>query len=263
MMASAVADRLQNGVLGLDQRCNCAIFPFMTNMKSLPRGYRALVLGVSGGIGGAFASALSADPGCALALGLSRSGDGVDVTSDTSMATAARQVSQQLAGAPLDLIICATGALQIDGRGPEKALARVTPEVMAAQFALNAIGPAMVFKHFAPLLPRRDRGLVGVLTARVGSISDNRLGGWLSYRAAKAAANQVIRTAAIELSRTRPGAVALALHPGTVATGLTADYRADRVILTPQDSVARLLAILDAAQDTGRFFAHDGAEVAW
>lgn len=232
-------------------------------MTSLPRGYRALVIGASGGIGGAFLSALTADPGCGGAVGLSRSGDGIDVTSDADMAAAAARLRDLLAGAPLDLIICATGALQIDGHAPEKALARVTPAAMAAQFALNAIGPAMVFKHFAPLLPRRGRGLIGVLTARVGSIGDNGLGGWLSYRAAKAAANQVIRTAAVELSRTRPGTVALALHPGTVATGLTADYREGRTILTPRDSAARLLAILDAAQDTGRFYAHDGAEVPW
>ena len=143
----------------------------------------------------------------------------------TAHACAAAGLKDRLDGAPLHLILCATGALQIGGHAPEKALARVQPAAMVAQFALNAIGPAMVFKHMAPLLPRRDRGLIGVLSARVGSIGDNRLGGWLSYRAAKAAANQVIRTSAIELGRTRPGAVALALHPGTVATDLTRAHR--------------------------------------
>jgi NAD(P)-dependent dehydrogenase (short-subunit alcohol dehydrogenase family) len=228
-------------------------------MNSLPDGYRALVLGASGGIGGAMLAALAADPRCAAAIGLSRRGDGVDVTSDTAMGDAAGR----LAGAPLHLIVHAAGALVIGGRGPEKALARVTPEAMAAQFALNAIGPAMTFKHFAPLAPRRGRALIGVLTARVGSISDNRLGGWLSYRAAKAAANQVIRTAAIELGRTRPDTVALALHPGTVRTALTTGYQDGRTVLSPEESARRLLTILDGAQDSGRFFAHDGGEVPW
>jgi NAD(P)-dependent dehydrogenase (short-subunit alcohol dehydrogenase family) len=231
----------------------------MKQMNSLPQGYRALVLGASGGIGTAILAALAADPRCGAAIGLSRSGDGVDVTSDSGMA----QAAARLAEAPLHLIVHAAGALVIDGRGPEKALSRVTPDAMAAQFALNAIGPAMMFKHFAPLAPRRGRALIGVLTARVGSIEDNRLGGWLSYRAAKAAANQVIRTAAVELARTRPDAVALALHPGTVRTALTADYQDGRAVISPDESARRLLAILDGAQDSGRFFAHDGGEVPW
>jgi NAD(P)-dependent dehydrogenase (short-subunit alcohol dehydrogenase family) len=112
-------------------------------------------------------------------------------------------------------------------------------------------------------MPRRGRALIGVLTARVGSIADNRLGGWLSYRTAKAAANQVIRTAAVELSRTRPDAVALALHPGTVRTGLTSGYQDGRAVIEPEESARRMLGILDGATETGRFIAHDGEEVMW
>ncbi|MGG7568287.1 SDR family NAD(P)-dependent oxidoreductase [Rhodovulum sp. DZ06] len=231
-------------------------------MSSLPGGYRALVLGASGGIGGAILAALRADPRCGDAVGLSRSADGLDVTSDAAMARAAADAAERLGG-PLHLLVCATGILAPPGKGPEKALSRVTPAAMAEVFAANAIGPAMVFKHFAPLLPKRDRGLVGVLTARVGSIGDNRMGGWTSYRAAKAAANQVVRTAAVELSRTRPRTVALALHPGTVRTPFTEGYQEGRDTLSPDESAARLLRILDGAQQTGRFVAHDGGEVPW
>jgi NAD(P)-dependent dehydrogenase (short-subunit alcohol dehydrogenase family) len=235
----------------------------MINMTSLPEGYRALVIGASGGIGAACLAALQSDPRCADAIGLSRSADGADVTSDAAMARAAQAVAARLDGGALHLIVHAAGALIIDGSQPEKALSRVTPEGMAAQFSLNAIGPAMTFKHFAPLMPRRGRALIGVLTARVGSIADNRLGGWLSYRTAKAAANQVIRTAAVELSRTRPDAVALALHPGTVRTGLTSGYQDGRAVIEPEESARRMLGILDGATETGRFIAHDGEEVMW
>lgn len=227
-------------------------------MTSLPQGYRALVIGASGGIGGALLSALRADPRCGAAMGLSRSGDGLDAADDAAMEAAAAGID-----GPLHLILCATGILAPPGGAPEKALRAVTPETMAAVFAADAIAPAMVFKHFAPKLPRRERGLVGVLTARVGSIGDNRLGGWLSYRAAKAAANQVVRTAAVELRRTRPQAVALALHPGTVRTAFTDGYQQGRETLAPEDSAARLLRLLDGAAETGRFLAHDGGAVPW
>lgn len=230
----------------------------MMHMTSLPPGYRALVIGASGGIGSAALDALRADPRCGEALGLSRADDGFDLTDEASVAAHAGRIE-----APVHLIFHAAGALQIGGDPPEKALSRLKPEAMAAQFALNAIGPALVFKHFAALLPKRERGLIGVLTARIGSIEDNRLGGWISYRAAKAAANQVIRTAAIELARTRPQARVLALHPGTVRTALTEGRREGRETLSAEESAARLLGILDHAQDSGRFYAHDGAEIPW
>lgn len=235
----------------------------MMRMNSLPHGYRALVIGASGGIGAAFLDALRADPGCGAAIGLSRSADGLDLTDEAAVARHAQAVQARLAGAPLDLLLCATGALVLEGRRPEKSLRDIDPAAMAAQFALNAVGPALALKHFSPLLPRRGRALAGVLTARVGSIGDNRLGGWTGYRAAKAAANQVVRCAAIELKRTRPGAVLLALHPGTVRTALSAEWQDGRPTISAQESAARLLGILDAAQESGRFFAHDGGEVPW
>jgi len=219
---------------------------------------RALVIGSSGGIGAALVAALEAR-GSAVS-GLSRSGDGLDLTDEAAIARAA----DTLAG-PFDLIFDATGALEIGGRGPEKALAQIDPAAMAAQFAVNAIGPALLLKHFHPLLPREGRAIFATLSARVGSIGDNRLGGWISYRAAKAALNQIVRSAAIEIARKRPGAVVVALHPGTVATPLTARYAGAHPTVAPEAAAENLLAVLDglAPADTGGFFAWDGKAIPW
>ncbi len=136
---------------------------------------------------------------------------------------------------------------------------------MAAQFALNATGVALALKHFAPLLRRDGRAVFASLSARLGSIGDNRLGGWISYRAAKAAQNQIIRTAAIEIARQRPWAIVVALHPGTVDTALTAPYRGRNPAITAARSAAALLAVMDrlTPADTGGFFDWRGEPVAW
>lgn len=232
----------------------------MSMMTSLPKSYRALVIGESGGIGAALVQALAADPACGEVVGLSRRKDGLDVTREESVAAAADRVEPGL-----QLILCATGGLTIDGVGPEKSLRQLSGEAMAKQFALNAIGPALVAKYFAPKLDRRQRGLMAVLSARVGSIGDNRLGGWVSYRASKAALNQILRTASIELSRTHPQSVLLALHPGTVATALSEAYGSGHERTAPAVSAGNLLAVLDRADpaDTGGFFAYDGKPIAW
>ncbi len=134
---------------------------------------------------------------------------------------------------------------------------------MARAFAINTIGPALLIKHFADLLPRQGRCVLAMLSARVGSIGDNRLGGWYSYRAAKAALNQVVRTAAIEIARRRPDALLLALHPGTVRTRLSAAFTSPEQGLTPEESAARLLAVMDAATESGVFLDQNGAVVPW
>jgi len=219
---------------------------------------KALVIGASGGIGAALAEALAARG--ADVTGLSRRRSGLDVTDEATIVCAAAT----LAG-PFDLILDATGALEIDGRGPEKSIAALDPAALAAQFAVNAIGPALLLKHLHTHLVPDGRAVFATLSARVGSIGDNRLGGWIGYRAAKAALNQIVRTAAIEIGRKRPASIVVALHPGTVRTPLTAKYAGKHPTVTPDEAAAHLLAVLDGLTpaDSGGFFAWDGQRVPW
>lgn len=229
-------------------------------LPSLQTGYRALVFGATGGIGSAVLQALQADERCGEAIGLSRQ-DGFDLEDEASIATAA----ERLGSSDFDLLFDATGGLQLGGYGPEKALRAIEPAGMARQFAVNAIGPALILKHFASRLPRGRRSLFGTLSARVGSIGDNHLGGWISYRAAKAALNQIVRTAAIEVARQRPEAVLAALHPGTVATRLSEPFAAHHDRLSPEEAAAALLSVLDVlpAERSGCFVAYDGKPIEW
>ena len=219
---------------------------------------QALVIGHSGGLGAALAAGL-ANRGAAV-TGLSRSTGDLDLTDEASIVRAVAALT-----GPCDLILDATGALEIDGRGPEKSLAALDPAARAAQFAVNATGPALLLKHLHPLLPETGRGVFATLSARVGSTGDNRAGGWISYRAAKAALNQVVRTAAIEIARKRPGSVVVAVHPGTVATPLTRGYLSRRAAVAPEAAAANLLAVIDGLgpADSGGFFAWDGTRIPW
>ncbi|MCZ7889916.1 MULTISPECIES: SDR family NAD(P)-dependent oxidoreductase [Agrobacterium] len=232
-------------------------------IASFESGYRAIVIGASGGIGAALLARLKADPRCALALPLSRSRDGLDITDETTVREAAARLEDQRGS--FDLIFNATGALVIDGAGPEKSIRAIDAGHMAKQFAVNAIGPALLLKYFTPLLQRERRSVCASLSARVGSIGDNRLGGWISYRAAKAAQNQIIRTAAIEIARTNRQAIIVALHPGTVDTDLSQPFSKGRDRLTPDQSAVRLLETIDGLgqSQTGQFFAYDGSTIEW
>lgn len=232
----------------------------MTLLTSLPHGYRAIVLGASGGIGSAISATIKGDGNCSELVEISRSKDGFDVTDEASVA----QSASHLEG-PFHLIFCATGGLTIDGIGPEKSLRQITAEAMSRQFALNAIGTALVVKYFSPLLPKKERGLMGFLSARVGSIGDNHLGGWISYRASKAALNQIVRTASIELARTYPEAVMVPLHPGTVATSLSEKYSGGHDRTEPVVAAENLLRVLNGLQpsQSGSFFAYDGSSIEW
>jgi NAD(P)-dependent dehydrogenase (short-subunit alcohol dehydrogenase family) len=216
---------------------------------------RTLIIGASGGIGNALLAATGG-------IGLSR--PTIDLLDEAKIAAAAEALQPQ---GPFERIIEATGALTIDGVGPEKRLADLDPGVMARAFAINTIGPALLLKHFVSLLPRQGKCVFATLSARVGSIGDNRLGGWYSYRASKAALNQVVRTAAVEVARRRPEALILALHPGTVRSGLSAPFIGPGEGLTSAECAGRLLAVMDAALEggapSGSFLDHLGKVVPW
>lgn len=219
---------------------------------------RALVIGASGGIGSALAGELETR-GWEV-TGLSRSADGFDVTDEASIARGLARLD-----GPFHRVIVATGALVIDGAEPEKTLRAVTPDAALAQFRLNALGPFLVLKYALALLPRSQPAVFAALSARVGSIGDNGIGGWASYRTAKAALNQLLHTAAIELRRTHRELAVLALHPGTVATDFTAKYAAHHKTVPPAEAAANLCDVIDAAtpEHSGRFFDYAFREIPW
>ncbi len=212
---------------------------------------RNLIIGASGGIGRAFCDVVDGE-----VIGLSRRDNCLDVTDSASV----DRVLGAIEG-PFDRVIIAVGILAPDGAAPEKSLSAIDAETIAQVFAVNTIGVALVLRHVPRLLA--SSGRVGVLSARVGSIGDNGLGGWHSYRASKAAVNQIIRGTALELKRTHKGSVVLALHPGTVDTPFTSGYAAKK--LTPTDSATALLSVLDGAapDQTGSFCDFNGTTVPW
>lgn len=232
-------------------------------MQSLPSGYRALVIGYSGAIGEALTDQLRADSRCAEVLTLGRRSDPcVDFEDPSSIAAAARPIRER---GPLHLVVVATGMLQNQTGRPEKRLADLSADHLAASFAINAVGPALALAHFAPLLARQQRSVFAVLSAKVGSIGDNRLGGWYSYRASKAALNMVLKTAAIELARTHPETVLAALHPGTVDSALSAPFRGAQIGRPARAAATDLLTVIDKLrpEDSGGFWAYDGQRLPW
>lgn len=219
---------------------------------------KALVIGASGGIGAAVAAQL--DRLGVMVTRVSRSADGFDLTDDHAVATRLKGLD-----GPFDLVFVATGALEIEGNRPEKSLRAISARAMLDQFALNAVGPALVLREASRLLPRDRRAVFAVLSARVGSIEDNRLGGWVSYRAAKAALNQIVRTGAIELARSHKQAICVALHPGTVATAFTERYLGRHPAVPPDQAASNLLRVIDGLtpEQTGGFFDWAGKEIPW
>lgn len=218
---------------------------------------RILIIGASGAIGSALAAEIQ--PRGFAVDGLSRSGDGLDVTDPASVDRLLGD-REGYAG-----VLVATGALEIGTHGPEKSIKAIDAEAMAAQFALNAIGPALVLKHAPKLLRRDKRAVFAALSARVGSIGDNRLGGWISYRASKAALNQILHTGAIELARSHPYSVVAAIHPGTVRSDLTDGYTDRHPAVTPPEAARNILTVLDGLKpsQSGGFYDWAGTEVPW
>jgi NAD(P)-dependent dehydrogenase (short-subunit alcohol dehydrogenase family) len=223
----------------------------------------AVVIGASGGIGAALVAALTEEEVPVRAFARSfAAADHLDFADEATIAAAAASLTR----AP-DLVIVATGLLHADDHGPEKAMAALDPAWLARQYLVNAIGPALVAKHFLPRMPRSGRCVFAALTARVGSISDNRLGGWYGYRAAKAALNQLIRTLAVEERRRNDRTIVVGLHPGTVDTALSKPFQAnvrDGQLFAADRAAVQLLDVIDGlkAPDSGRLFAWDGAEIA-
>ena len=228
------------------------------------------MFGASGGIGGALLRHLASDPRCVRIHAGSRGpidapDDRIipfrfDFNDHASLAAAASTVATP------HLVIVATGRLHGANMFPEKTMRTLDPVQMAESFAINAIGPAMIARHILPKLPRHQRSLFAVISARVGSISDNRLGGWHSYRASKAALNMLVRCFAIEAARTHPLAVCAALHPGTVDTALSKPFQtgaAPHRLFDPQTAARHLLEALDrlTPDQSGRLFGWDGQEI--
>lgn len=219
---------------------------------------KALVVGASGGIGQALAQALQA-AGHEVST-LSRSQDGLDVTDEASVIACMAALQ-----GPFDMVFIATGALEIGPHLPEKALRAVTPEGLLAQFQTNAMGPILVLKHLVPHLAKDAPARIGILSARVGSIGDNGMGGWYSYRTAKAALNQLVHTAAIELARSHKQTVLAALHPGTVATAFTAKYSGNHATVSPAEAAQNLTSVLAALTpaQSGGFYDWAGQSIEW
>ena len=233
--------------------------------ESFVPGGAAIIFGASGGIGSALSARLRGSDRFAAVLHFARSGErAFDLTDEASIAAAAAAIRGS--GIEPRLVIDATGVLQGAGCVAEKTWGQIDADAMLRAFALNAVGPALLMKHVLPLLPRAGKSVFATLSARVGSIGDNRLGGWYSYRASKAALNQIVRTAAVELRRKRPDAVCVALHPGTVDTPLTAPFHKSGLdVQTPDAAAERLLAVIETLGPwhSGGFLDYRGASIPW
>lgn len=222
----------------------------------------AIIIGAKGGIGAALADVIEQRDYGTHVIRLHRaSHPPLDLADEASIAAAAAAVATM--GYDISTVVVATGLLHADGRGPEKSLRELDATWMARNFQINAIGPALVAKHFLPIMALQGPVYFAALSARVGSISDNRLGGWHSYRASKAALNMLIRNIAIEWQRKNPQSVVIGLHPGTVETPLSAPFKGNPAHerFTPQQSAQDMLRVLHglSPQESGQIFAYDGS----
>lgn len=249
----------------------------MAHLPPPGAGASALVIGASGGIGAALARALQAHEGFATVIGTHRRAAPadvdlahwirLDVTDDDDIAGLSDAVRTRTD--VLHCVIYCVGVLADDSLGmrPEKRLSQVRREHLDHAFAVNAIAPLLIARELAGLLPRREPCTWAHLSARVGSIGDDRMGGWYAYRASKAAQNMITRNLAIELGRRHRGLLCVALHPGTVATGLSAPFRSaeDEGVMQPETAAGHLLRVIDGLgpEDSGSFHAWNGAGIPW
>lgn len=225
----------------------------------------AMIFGARGGIGAALADALEQDPNYAQVIRLHRdSAPLLDIVDEASIAAAAASLARTFP--PIRMVIVATGVLHSTQKGPEKSLRELDPDWMMENFRINAVGPALVAKHFLPIMAKQGPSCFAALSARVGSISDNRLGGWHSYRASKSALNMFIRNIAIEWQRKNPQSVVVGLHPGTVETALSAPFKGNPAHerFTPARAAGQMLNVLHGLkpEQNGQIFAYDGSLIA-
>ena len=225
----------------------------------------AVVIGASGGIGRAITESLEADDSFARVLRFSRSGSpSIDLTDERTIIRATETI--KATGLPLRLVFNAAGVLHDGDLMPEKSWRDIDPEHLQRCFAVNATGPMLLMKHLLPLLAADGKTVFATLSARVGSIGDNDLGGWYAYRASKAALNQFVKTAAVELRRRRPQAICIALHPGTVDTGLSSPFSKSGLdVQTPDVAAKRLLQTIQQLEpgDSGGFRDGFGQSIPW
>ena len=216
---------------------------------------RALVFGASGGIGQAFSRFLESKLGSENVVKISRSFDGFEISDEEKIF----KLSESIEGS-FNLIINATGVLQTTEEGPEKTINVVKQKSMIDMMTINAIGPALLLKNFSKKLDKTKFSVFVNLSARVGSITDNRLGGWISYRSSKAALNQIIKTSSIEINRRNKNAICVGLHPGTVKTSFTEKFQNTTETSSPDDSVKMMMNVVEnlSVDDNGYCFAYDG-----
>ena len=216
---------------------------------------RALVFGASGGIGQAFSRFLEDKLGSENVVNVSRSFDGFEISDEEKIL----KFSESIEGS-FNLIINATGVLQTTEEGPEKTINVVKQKSMSDMMTINAIGPALLLKNFSKKLDKTKFSVFVNLSARVGSITDNRLGGWISYRSSKAALNQIIKTSSIEINRRNKNAICVGLHPGTVKTSFTEKFQNTTETISPDESVKMMMNVVEnlSVDDNGYCFAYDG-----
>ena len=216
---------------------------------------RALVFGASGGIGQAFSRFLEDKLGSENVVNVSRSFDGFEISDEEKIL----KFSESIEGT-FNLIINATGVLQTTEEGPEKTINVVKQKSMIDMMTINAIGPALLLKNFSKKLDKTKFSVFVNLSARVGSITDNSLGGWISYRSSKAALNQIIKTSSIEINRRNKNAICVGLHPGTVKTSFTEKFQNTTETISPDESVKMMMKVVEnlSVDDNGYCFAYDG-----
>jgi NAD(P)-dependent dehydrogenase (short-subunit alcohol dehydrogenase family) len=243
----------------------------------------AIVIGASGGLGLALTQCLAANaalqspnqtsydrvlsfsrkPNTSQSTSLAPS---LDYADEATVAQSAAWAATQCQDAPIKLLVVATGYLHSDGAGPERSLQQLDAAYLQQVMLVNAIGPVLVLKHFAPLLPKTGETRIAFISAKVGSIGDNALGGWYGYRAAKAALNQIVKTASIELKRHNKQSICVALHPGTVTTPLSAPFNKSGLnVRSPQVAAQELLSVIHGLKpsNSGGFYDYKGESIVW